>query len=110
MVMAHVKGMFVTRGFPLPRKADRFTLKLPADGNFRVHYVVPEGEGSVLVIEYGVPHSEAADVHFEVIDDDIVHSELPENVVYLGTYAVAGVGFLHVYGPRGCAGESRRLM
>jgi hypothetical protein len=103
--MAHIKGMFVTKTIPLPRKPGDVTVQLPKNGNFAVHCVVPEGTGSVLVVEYGVPCPEVADVTFHVLHDNGMHSGYPSDCVYIGTYAVPVEGFLHVYGRRGLASK-----
>lgn len=109
--MAHIKGMFVTRGFPLPTNPGTFTLTLP-DTDFRVHAVVAEGDGSVMVVEYALPADDARDVHFESVADDVLHAGLPPYSVYIGSYYARGA-YLHVYGPRGGAhgeGPSSRVM
>jgi hypothetical protein len=100
--MAHIKGMFVTRGFDLPTVAKRFSIDLPAT-DYAVHGVIPEGAASVLVIEYSLPAERTREVEFETVADDVVHSGLPSDHVYIGTYSTLGGGRLHVYGPRGVA-------
>jgi hypothetical protein len=92
--------MFVTRGFPLPARAERFKVALP-DTDYRVHGVVAEGVGSVMVVEYALPAERTRDTEFEAVADNELHSPLPADFVYIGTYFTLPGGYLHVYGPRG---------
>jgi hypothetical protein len=93
----------------LPTLPSQFTLQLP-NSDFAVHGVIAEGSGSVLVIEYQLPACELQPVQFEAVGDNIAHSALPEDHVYIGTYFTISGGYLHVYGPRGKKQEDRRLM